>query len=152
MIAVEVNLLEFISIQIKISLTTENEALNCRLAEAQSKWLETREENLKTEERFKRLENEVSSFLRKRQSEIFHLMQSQVLVVRRPQIVNHKSFFFCVFQLHLLSLSKVNVETAYEENREFSKKQEEQREQQFLETLQEMENKHGKSVGVLSTC
>ena len=46
----------------------------------------------------------------------------------------------------------MNVETAYEENREFSKKQEEQREQQFLETLQEMENKHGKSVGVLSTC
>ena len=83
MIAVEMNSLEFISIQIKISLTTENEALNCRLAEAQSKWLETREENLKTEERFKRLENEVSSFLRKRQSEIFHLMQSQVLVVRR---------------------------------------------------------------------
>jgi predicted nuclease with TOPRIM domain len=95
MIAVEMNSLEFISIQIKISLTTENEALNCRLAEAQSKWLETREENLKTEERFKRLENEVSSFLRKRQSEIFHLMQSQVLVVRRPQIVNHKSFFLC---------------------------------------------------------
>ena len=88
--------------QVKISLTTENEALNCRLAEAQSNLLETREENLRTEEKLKRLQNE----------------------------------------LHLLTLSKANVETAHEENREYFKKQEKQREQQFLETIQDTENKH----------
>ena len=38
------------------------------------------------------------------------------------------------------------METAHEENREYFKKQEEQREQQFLETLQDMENKHGKGA------
>ena len=88
--------------QVKISLTTENEALNCRLAEAQSNLLETREENLRSEEKLKRLENE----------------------------------------LHLLTLSKSNVETAHEENREYFKKQEKQREQQFRETLKDAENKH----------
>ena len=46
--------------QVKISLTTEIEGLKRRLAEAQSSWLETREENLKTEEKLKHLQNEVS--------------------------------------------------------------------------------------------
>ncbi|CAB4039323.1 Hypothetical predicted protein, partial [Paramuricea clavata] len=44
--------------------------------------------------------------------------------------------------LRLLTLSKTNLETAHEENREFFKKQEEQREEQFLETVQETEKKH----------
>ncbi|XP_028395903.1 serologically defined colon cancer antigen 8-like [Dendronephthya gigantea] len=86
----------------KIALTTENEALKNRLAEAQSGWLETREENMKTEERLKQLENE----------------------------------------FHLLTLTKTNLESAHEQNRENRKKQDEQREQQFVETLQESEEKH----------
>jgi hypothetical protein len=38
------------------------------------------------------------------------------------------------------------LETAHEENREFFKKQDEQREEQFLETVQETENQHGMSA------
>jgi hypothetical protein len=56
--------LNFFSYQVKISLTTENEALKRRLVEAQSNSLETREENLRTEEKLKQLGNEVSLFLK----------------------------------------------------------------------------------------
>ena len=46
--------------QVKISLTTESEALRQRLAEAQNGWLGAREESLRREEKLKQLENEVS--------------------------------------------------------------------------------------------
>ena len=48
-----------------------------------------------------------------------------------------------ILQLHLLTLSKANLETAHEENQKYFKKQDEQREQQFIDTLKENEKKYG---------